>query len=488
MGSQGEALERLLAAVVDGKTENTRYRQDQLQNLHRALREAASALTTALVADTKASALEVETEFYLGMDAVRHFYETIDFKKELQDEYLVAHGKNNESRLVGAGLVIIRPTSHSRFYSVVSALAAAISAGNAVILELQETLLQTDSVLRATLSSALDVNTFYISKNVTDSSILERAVLVDQTGAIPSGTRVLSSSRARAVAVVDRSADLEAAAKAITTARFSFGGTSPFAPDLVLVNEFVKKDFFEACSRYATLAFARESTVKKVSANQSENTKRAVSEAEAKRQVSSFGSDDFKLVDVLDKNTALLGQKITGRYLPIVATSGLVDAIFNQQFESPLLASYVFAEARAAKYIAQHLPAQISVVNQIPVQLLVGPAAPSDQAPDFLYRYTKEMFSVTRPQFIEPLPEALQKAEQLLSGTSKGMTSSSLRALAVKPLAPTGQPKNQQIGFFESGFFYGASISLPVILSLLGYTSYVLGRKGWELALKLRGA
>lgn len=48
------------------------------------------------------------------------------------------------------------------------------------------------------------------------------------------------------IAIVDRTANLEEAAEALLTARFSFNGTSPYAPDVVLVNEFVKKDFLNA--------------------------------------------------------------------------------------------------------------------------------------------------------------------------------------------------------------------------------------------------
>lgn len=76
---------------------------------------------------------------------------------------------------------------------------------------------------------------------------------------------------------------------------------SPYAPDLVLVNEYVKKDFFEACSRYATLSFARETSVKRVDGNRTEASRRAIREAEEKRVATSFGSSDFKLVDIKDR-------------------------------------------------------------------------------------------------------------------------------------------------------------------------------------------
>lgn len=165
-----------------------------------------------------------------------------------------------------------------------------------------------DAVLRSLLSSALNANTFCIVKSTTDQALLDEALLVDQTAAGPPRTltsQLLSSARARCVAVVDRSADVEAAARAIAAARFGFGGASPYAPDLVLVNEFVKTDFFEACSRYATLSFAGRGGAgagdRGLAGRGEEEVRRAVESAEGKGEVSSFGSNDFKLVDITDK-------------------------------------------------------------------------------------------------------------------------------------------------------------------------------------------
>lgn len=168
-----------------------------------------------------------------------------------------------------------------------------------------------DSVLRTLLPQALDPNTFCIVKATPEHPAVQDAVIVDQASELqpaPVGNRLLRSSPTiQCVAIVDRSADVEAAAKAITTARFSFGGTSPYAPDLVLVNEFVKKDFFEACSRHASSLFAGEAGdkkrngSKKVGGNREEELKRAIKSAEDNGQVSSFGSSEFKLVEILDK-------------------------------------------------------------------------------------------------------------------------------------------------------------------------------------------
>lgn len=135
MMAESAAIERLQSSVVDGRTENGRYRQDQLQALHKTLREEAGQICSALLSDSNSSSAEVETEYYLVMDAVKHFYDGLHFDEELKEEYSVVHGKNNLSRRVGVGMVVIRPTSHTRFYSIVTPLAAAITARNCIVLE-----------------------------------------------------------------------------------------------------------------------------------------------------------------------------------------------------------------------------------------------------------------------------------------------------------------------------------------------------------------
>jgi acyl-CoA reductase-like NAD-dependent aldehyde dehydrogenase len=68
---------------------------------------------------------------------------------------------------------------------------------------------------------------------------------------------LVSPSALRAVAVVDRSSNLKSAAAALVTARFSFGGRSSYAPDLVLVNEFVLDEFVDLVVREAAGIFSR---------------------------------------------------------------------------------------------------------------------------------------------------------------------------------------------------------------------------------------
>lgn len=61
--------------------------------------------------------------------------------------------------------------------------------------------------------------------------------------------QLASNASAITAAVVDRTADPDKAAEDLVNARFAFKGRSPYAPDVVLVNEFIRKDFLQALVR-----------------------------------------------------------------------------------------------------------------------------------------------------------------------------------------------------------------------------------------------
>jgi acyl-CoA reductase-like NAD-dependent aldehyde dehydrogenase len=134
-----DPIQHLQESVIDGRTENVRYRQNQLQSLHAALCSSADLICKSIAEDTQveSSNTEVETEYYLSTNAVKHFYEGLGFEKSINEEYLIATGVDNPQRKVGYGLVIIRPTTHTRLYSIVCPLAAALAAGNIVIIEVR---------------------------------------------------------------------------------------------------------------------------------------------------------------------------------------------------------------------------------------------------------------------------------------------------------------------------------------------------------------
>jgi hypothetical protein len=110
------------------------------------------------------------------------------------------------------------------------------------------------------LPQALDDDTFVVVEcRPENAAFLSSCVQVFGTQVndqAPKANQLISPSTARVIALVDRTADIESAASALVSARFSFGGRSPYAPDLVLVNEFVMNDFSNAVVQKAARYFA----------------------------------------------------------------------------------------------------------------------------------------------------------------------------------------------------------------------------------------
>lgn len=147
---------------------------------------------------------------------------------------------------------------------------------------------------------------------------------------------------------------------------------------------------------------------------------------------------------------------------------------------SSLLAAYIFAQPPEAKFLAQHLKAHLTVINQIPVNLLVGPAAPSGTAIEYKYRYSSEMFSISRPQYISALPTELSVVdEHLIPGwnANRATKAKQLRSLATQKLPGTGQAQGYDIGFFEQGIFLGLGIVLSIAVPATGWGLWVLGKR-----------
>lgn len=71
------------------------------------------------------------------MNAVEQQYEGLDFEESIKREYLIATGANNQSQRIGKGVIVIRPTTHTRFYSIIVPLATAMAAGNCTALEVR---------------------------------------------------------------------------------------------------------------------------------------------------------------------------------------------------------------------------------------------------------------------------------------------------------------------------------------------------------------
>jgi hypothetical protein len=344
---------------------------------------------------------------------------------------------------------------------------------------LKQTLSELNALLRTLLSKALDADTFAVVDTTpeSDDPIWEKCVRV--YGAAnderPSFTQLISPSQSRVVCVIDRSANVEQAARAIVRARFSFKGRSPYAPDMILVNEFRQKHLCNAVVQEVTKHVAEQidctsnGSISKREREQGNSLRREVRDEDSATELVCGVSGS--VIHVKQRSSSLLKRKIGEPVLVIHAISSLDDAIdlANAGAES-LLAAYLFAAPAAAKYLSQFINAHVTCTNGIPPDLLVGPAAPIGFPVSINARYSKAMFSIPRPEYIT-FPARSDTIAKALDGDGRD-SERKLREEAQKALPPTGQPPGRAVGFFEQGLLTGATIlaaSTVAGLAMAGY-------------------
>ena len=321
-------------------------------------------------------------------------------------------------------------------------------------------------------------------------------------------TQTLSSpNQSFVVAVVDRTADVEPAAASIVSARFCFSGQSALAPDCVLVNESIEKRFLEAAvrefSKLAAGSYEKESTETKPVARRGRNEalKNLLAEARKEKNArivveSTAGAivvradrlptlTPFSFHSATDQSNRFYRssrQRIAGPVLVVQSVSSLDHGIdvANSGMSKPLLATMIYADSSAAKYLSQFIYSSASFINHMPLSMLCGPSPPAGYAVSLSTRYTREMFERSSPQFvcnqtIKPYSGITSQIDdfplQQLSGDKKPLES--LRVGAIKPLPDTGHSAGGQIGFFEQAILWGGALTIvPALTAVLGGAGY----------------
>lgn len=159
----------------------------------------------------------------------------------------------------------------------------------------------------------------------------------------------------------------------------------------------------------------------------------ALKKADSKLQVIIQESNTV-VVELTSRRSEMLEVKTEAPILTVHAIKSLDDAIdFISSGESaPALAAYHFGNPQVGKYLAQFVDARVSFVNQIPRELLVGPAHPATHAVDPSTRYTVDMFTLARPAFIQSTTTSSEIAAVMSASNSS--TAQKFLEQALSPL------------------------------------------------------
>ncbi|KAJ4983384.1 putative aldehyde dehydrogenase [Stagonosporopsis vannaccii] len=477
------ALAQLHATALTARCHNAFFRQKQLKALHDGLRQESNTLTDAIKADMRVSEQEAATEVALSLDLVKEHYVSINTAKELEEEYRVANRKDASDQSKPWGVVYIEPQqSHTPLFSVVASLSAALAAGNCVVLKLENSLRSLPTLLRTLLAQSLEPDTFASIYETPSQEALATCLQVLQESQVqqPSYAQLVSPKN-KVIAIIDRTADLVSAAEHLVTARFAFGGSSPYAPDLIFVNEYVKKEFLEHALKFAIPYLASSQDVASNGSPKSptlggqkktSQTADALQTLEVSRSwrtnVITQGSTGA-IVDLT--NLSAISAKFNHPIFAVSAITSLEHAISlideDVSSKTGLLAGYYFGTPSAGKYLSQFITADVSFINYIPYRLLLGPAAPTHHSIDIDARYTTAQFTKASPAFISPASSHTALAKVLQGKESRRAAAEAL-GKASQEIKEKKRAEWIAIGYFEQGILIGLGLYGVPLLACIG--------------------
>ncbi|KAF2014098.1 hypothetical protein BU24DRAFT_481469 [Aaosphaeria arxii CBS 175.79] len=477
---QNATLARVKGAAIDGRLRVLRIRQQLFHSLHGALIQRREELLQTIQNDDNCSAEEALVVYGSSLIDLRNHYNALDLSTGLQEEYRLARKESNENKRTPIAMTYIIPGRFALFFSLISALCAAIEAGSCVIVEFQDTTIKTPSLLQEIIHTSLDLEAFAIVSDRAPAEYLAQCVVIDQSNAITAEDvfprRTLSSPISRSIAFVDRTSDIELAAQEIVASRSAFGGNSPYAVDLVIVNEFVLEKFNIA----ATKALQSIREAQKLHQLPKEPSHR-VKISNNKIFDDANRDDNLQWVSGIKMNRShqLARTKVpSSRIVLVHSVTSLDDSIdflgTDAQQEIPIATLYLFSGEREAKYLSQYIVSQATYVNHIPAQLVVGPRTPFDYAINLHQRYTRDMFEFPSPQIVP------SKRSHL---TSTIFTKASfIDSVAREALKDIRQPKSGAWGFFEQGIVIGAFVYLlPMFSITITGVGYGVWRAYWSI-------
>lgn len=139
------SVDRIFSAAIEGQAQSLRFIQQQLSKLHEALTKASNEIRAAIQNDTKQSTAEAEIQYTLTLENVASFFAEANFESALKSEYRLARAENASDNLAPFGSVYIVPSTYNLVFSCVTAVAAAVAAGNCVVLEVCYSILLRES-------------------------------------------------------------------------------------------------------------------------------------------------------------------------------------------------------------------------------------------------------------------------------------------------------------------------------------------------------
>ncbi len=186
-------------------------------------------------------------------------------------------------------------------------------------------------------------------------------------------TPVILELGGKSPVVVDKSANIEVAAKRIAWGKSLNAGQTCIAPDYLLIHREVKEQFIEAFKRAIVELHGEDAQrsnhyVRMVSTKAFERVSGYIKEGTIRHGGRVDALDRYiepTLLDNVSVDSAVMREEIFGPVLPIIEIESIDQAIeFINDREKPL-ALYVFADEASAKHIIAHTSSGGACINDV---------------------------------------------------------------------------------------------------------------------------
>ncbi|MBM7649210.1 aldehyde dehydrogenase (NAD+) [Bacillus ectoiniformans] len=356
-----------------GKTKEISFRKKQLLKLKQVIVENEQEILDALYKDLRKSEFEAyATEVGFTLDSIKNMLKNMDQWAKPVKVKTPVHQMPSKSWIAPEpyGSVLIVGPFNYPFQLVIEPLIGAMAAGNCAIIKPSENTPHTSALIKRMLNETFDPE--YIlavegEKETTSAFIHSPFDYIFFTGSVPIGKVVMKAAAENLVpvtlelggkspAIIDRTADLDLAAKRIVWGKLVNAGQTCVAPDYLLVHQNVKDVFVEKLKQTIFDFYGSDP-------KESPDFGRIVNERQFNRLRDIIRKDHEKVIfggetdkeDLYVSPTLLeadwsdssMEDEIFGPILPIISYQELHEVIRKVNERPKPLALYVFTESKA---------------------------------------------------------------------------------------------------------------------------------------------
>jgi aldehyde dehydrogenase (NAD+) len=379
-------LQQRYRAAVGATT--AAQRVEKLRRFHDTLLARRDEIRAAMWEDYRKPAAEVDlSEIYPAAIEARHAIRHLRrwMKPKRVPTRLTLLGSRSWIRYEPKGVVLIISPWNFPFNLSLGPLVSAVAAGNCVILKPSELTPASAACMKRILGEVFDESEVAVVEgdaSVAEALLRKRFDHIFFTGSPAVGKLVMKAAAehltsvtlelgGKSPVIVDRTADLDEAAKKVAWGKFFNSGQICIAPDYLLVDESVRDEFLGKL-RHSIAALGNESRGIIVNDRHAARVKRLVDSAVAQGAQTALGGacngreiEPTVLTNVAP-DAAVMQEEIFGPVLPLLTYRTLDDAFRIIDSREKPLVLYIFSRDRGVvRTILDRTRAGGTVVNHI---------------------------------------------------------------------------------------------------------------------------